>query len=79
MRIECKLPRYGTNMEEGTVWQWLKAPGDEFTKGEPLCEIETEKVTATYDAPVAGTMVEHVVAAGDALMVGDVLCRIETR
>jgi pyruvate/2-oxoglutarate dehydrogenase complex dihydrolipoamide acyltransferase (E2) component len=45
--------------------------------GEPLCEIETEKVTTTYESPVSGRLIEIVAKEGDVTLVGGVLCRIE--
>jgi pyruvate/2-oxoglutarate dehydrogenase complex dihydrolipoamide acyltransferase (E2) component len=77
MKVELKLPRYGTNMEEGTIGRWLKAPGDNVTSGEPLCEIETEKVTTIYESPVSGRLIEIVAQEGDNAAVGGVLCRID--
>ena len=64
-------------MEEGTIGRWLKAPGDVVTSGDPLCEIETEKVTTTYEAPLSGRLIEIVAHEGDVTAVGGVLCRIE--
>ena len=76
-RVEVKLPRYGTNMEDAIVLQWFKAPGDAVAKGEPLCEVETEKVTATLEATAAGTLVEIVTEVGSVAEVGAVVCYIE--
>ena len=78
MMVQLRLPRYGTNMVEATIVSWLKKPGDLFEKDEPLCDIETEKVTTQYEAPCAGTLLEIMVGAGDVITVGDVLCRVET-
>lgn len=78
VRLEVKLPRYGTNMEDATVTEWLKAAGDPVVKGDPLCELETEKVTVTLEAPATGTLVEIVAAADAVAEVGAVLCFIET-
>ena len=78
MNVQLRLPRYGTNMVEATIVSWLKNPGDLFEKDEPLCDIETEKVTTQYEAPCAGTLLEITVGAGDVIAVGDVLCRVET-
>jgi pyruvate/2-oxoglutarate dehydrogenase complex dihydrolipoamide acyltransferase (E2) component len=77
VKVELKLPRYGTSMEEGTIGKWFKAPGDAVRSGDPLCEIETEKVTTTYEAPVSGLLTEIVAQEGDITPVGGVLCRIE--
>jgi pyruvate/2-oxoglutarate dehydrogenase complex dihydrolipoamide acyltransferase (E2) component len=78
MMVQLRLPRYGTNMVEATIVSWLKNPGDLFAKDEPLCDIETEKVTTQYEAPCAGTLLEIMVGADDVIAVGDVLCRVET-
>lgn len=77
MKLELKLPRYGTNMEEATIARWLKQVGDTFEKGEPLCELETEKVTTAFEAPVAGRLLEVMGSEGDEILVGQILCRIE--
>jgi pyruvate/2-oxoglutarate dehydrogenase complex dihydrolipoamide acyltransferase (E2) component len=45
MKVSLKLPLFGMNMEEATVVKWHKQPGESFKKGEPLYDIETEKVT----------------------------------
>ena len=39
------------NMEEATIVKWLKQPGQSFKVGEPLYEIETEKVNQEIAAP----------------------------
>jgi len=78
MKVALKMPRVSMNMEEGTVSAWRKQPGDSFTEGEILYEIETEKATSEVEAPCAGTMLEHMVAIGDDVPVGDPVCRIET-
>lgn len=77
LRLDVKLPRYGTAMEEGTIVEWSKQVGDEVAKGDILCQIETEKVAADFESPVAGTLVEIVAAAGTVAEVGSVLCRLE--
>ena len=65
-------------MEEASIVGWLKQVGESFAGGEPLCELETEKVTTTYEAPMAGRLLEVMAAEGDVVQVGGVLCRIET-
>jgi 2-oxoisovalerate dehydrogenase E2 component (dihydrolipoyl transacylase) len=77
VRVEVKLPRYGTTMEDAIVSQWFKAPGDAVAKGEPLCEVETEKVAAALEATATGTLVEIVTEEGSAAEVGAVMCIIE--
>jgi pyruvate/2-oxoglutarate dehydrogenase complex dihydrolipoamide acyltransferase (E2) component len=77
LRLEVKLPRYGTAMEEGTIVEWFKQVGDDVTKGDVLCQIETEKVAADFESPVAGKLIEIVAGAGTVAEVGSVLCRLE--
>jgi pyruvate/2-oxoglutarate dehydrogenase complex dihydrolipoamide acyltransferase (E2) component len=45
MKLSLKLPMFGMNMEEATIVKWHRQPGEPIRKGEPLYEIETEKVT----------------------------------
>lgn len=79
MKVNLKLPRFGMNMEEGTIVTWKKTVGDAFEAGEILYEVETEKVTSEVEAPCAGTLVEIVAAVEAIVPVGGVVCRIETR
>jgi pyruvate dehydrogenase E2 component (dihydrolipoamide acetyltransferase) len=50
------MPKFGLTMVEGTIQRWFKAEGDAITAGEPLFEVETEKVLYEVEAPVAGTV-----------------------
>jgi pyruvate/2-oxoglutarate dehydrogenase complex dihydrolipoamide acyltransferase (E2) component len=48
------MPRLGLTMEEGILARWLKAEGDFFEEGEPVAEVETDKVTAPVEATFSG-------------------------
>ena len=65
MANEVKLPRLGQGMESGTIVRWLKNEGDAVAKGEPLYELDTDKVTQEVEADVAGTLVQIVVREGE--------------
>ncbi|HET7044829.1 MAG TPA: dihydrolipoamide acetyltransferase family protein [Gaiellaceae bacterium] len=65
MASEVKLPRLGQGMESGTIVRWLKAEGDAVAKGEPLYELDTEKVTQEVEAEAAGVLLKIVVAEGE--------------
>jgi pyruvate dehydrogenase E2 component (dihydrolipoamide acetyltransferase) len=52
-------------MESGTIVKWLKAEGDAVEKGEPLYELDTEKVTQEVEAEASGVLVKIVVADGE--------------
>jgi pyruvate dehydrogenase E2 component (dihydrolipoamide acetyltransferase) len=69
------MPRLSDSMEEGTILKWLKAEGDEVTRGDELVEIETDKATMTYEADSAGTL-SIVAQEGDTLPIGEVIARI---
>lgn len=78
MRVTVKLPQIGMQMEEATVVRFCCHPGESFTAGDPLYEIETEKINNEIEATAAGTMLEHCVAEGDIVEVGQPICIVET-
>ncbi len=54
MPIEIVMPKFGLTMQEGTIQQWFKAEGESIEAGQPLFEVETEKVLYEVEAPSAG-------------------------
>jgi pyruvate dehydrogenase E2 component (dihydrolipoamide acetyltransferase) len=52
-------------MESGTVVKWLKAEGDAVEKGEPLYELDTDKVTQEVEAEASGVLLKIVVPEGE--------------
>jgi len=56
--------------ETGTLLQWLKAPGEAVTQGEPLMEIETDKATVEIEAPASGILSNVTAQRGDVIPVG---------
>src|SRR5436190_6878165 len=62
---EIKLPRLGQGMESGTIVKWLKAEGDEIAKGEPLYELDTDKVTQEVEADAGGVLLKIAVREGE--------------
>jgi pyruvate dehydrogenase E2 component (dihydrolipoamide acetyltransferase) len=65
MAAEVKVPRLGQGMESGTVVKWLKAEGDQVEKGEPLYELDTDKVTQEVEAEAAGVLLKIAVPEGE--------------
>jgi pyruvate dehydrogenase E2 component (dihydrolipoamide acetyltransferase) len=65
MATEVKLPRLGQGMESGTIVRWLKAVGETVEKGEPLYELDTEKVTQEVEAEASGVLLEIAVEEGE--------------
>jgi pyruvate dehydrogenase E2 component (dihydrolipoamide acetyltransferase) len=56
MPIEVTMPKFGLTMQEGTLQHYFRAAGDPVTAGEPLYEVETEKVLYVVEAPEDGTL-----------------------
>jgi len=65
MKHEIIMPDLGQTTSEGKVAKWLKKPGDRVSKGEPLLEVETDKVTMDVEAYVGGFLREILVAEGE--------------
>jgi pyruvate dehydrogenase E2 component (dihydrolipoamide acetyltransferase) len=65
MATEIKLPRLGQGMESGTIVKWLKAEGDSVEKGEPLYELDTDKVTQEVEADASGVLLKIAIAEGE--------------
>jgi pyruvate dehydrogenase E2 component (dihydrolipoyllysine-residue acetyltransferase) len=63
---EVKLPRLGQGMEAGTINKWLKNEGDSVAKGEPLFEVDTDKVTQEVESDFEGVLLKIVLASGEA-------------
>jgi pyruvate dehydrogenase E2 component (dihydrolipoamide acetyltransferase) len=53
---EVKMPRLDEDMKEGTVTHWLKQEGEIVKKGEPIVEIETQKVNYAVESPGDGVL-----------------------
>jgi pyruvate dehydrogenase E2 component (dihydrolipoyllysine-residue acetyltransferase) len=62
---QVTLPRLGQGMESGTIIRWLKSEGDPVEKGEPLYELDTEKVTQEVEAEASGTLLKILVPEGE--------------
>ena len=65
MASEVKLPRLGQGMESGTIVKWLKSEGDRVEKGEPLYELDTDKVTQEVEAEASGVLLKIAVDEGE--------------
>jgi pyruvate dehydrogenase E2 component (dihydrolipoamide acetyltransferase) len=65
MATEVKLPRLGQGMEAGTIVKWLKSEGELVEKGEPLYELDTDKVTQEVEAEASGILLKIAIAEGE--------------
>jgi pyruvate dehydrogenase E2 component (dihydrolipoamide acetyltransferase) len=58
------MPKLGLTMTEGTIGRWLKAEGDAVREGEPLFEVETDKLTNTIEASAGGVLLRIIASEG---------------
>jgi pyruvate dehydrogenase E2 component (dihydrolipoamide acetyltransferase) len=70
MAVDVSLPRLGQGMEAGTIVRWLKSEGDEVEKGEPLYELDTDKVTQEVEAEASGVLLKILAGEGEEIEVG---------
>ena len=77
MAVEIKVPALGESVTEATVAKWLVKAGESVSIDQPLCELETDKVTVEVNATVAGAIVDLAVEEGATVQVGGLLCHIE--
>ena len=78
MAVEIKVPALGESVTEATVAKWLVKVGDTVAIDQPLCELETDKVTVEVNASVAGSVIDFAVEEGATVQVGGVLCHLES-
>ncbi len=73
MPVEIRVPALGESIVEATIARWLKAPGDSVSAGDPVVELETDKVNVEVPAEVSGTLGELSHKEGDTVGVGEVI------
>lgn len=76
MPVDVIMPVLGVAQDTGRVIRWLSAEGDAVRKGDPLIEVETDKVTVELEAPADGTLALVTAQAGDDVPVGSVIALI---
>jgi pyruvate dehydrogenase E2 component (dihydrolipoamide acetyltransferase) len=74
---EVIMPKMGDAMEEGTLLKWLKNEGEEVSEGDPIAEIETDKVTMELEAEDEGTLAQLIADEGQEVPVGDAIAFIQ--
>jgi 2-oxoglutarate dehydrogenase E2 component (dihydrolipoamide succinyltransferase) len=76
MSIEIRVPPLGESIVEATVGRWLKSEGDTVAVGDPLVELETEKVNMEVAASSAGVLRSIRKRVGQTVGIGEVLAII---
>ncbi|MAK11621.1 MAG: 2-oxoglutarate dehydrogenase complex dihydrolipoyllysine-residue succinyltransferase [Rhizobiales bacterium TMED83] len=77
MASEIRVPTLGESVTEATIAQWYKKPGEAVSMDEPLCELETDKVTIEVPAQSAGVLEEILFEEGATVEVGALLGSID--
>lgn len=74
---EIKIPELAESITEGTIAEWLVKKGDKIEKGDPVVELETDKVNVEVNADYAGVITEILREEGDDVEVGDVIAKVD--
>jgi pyruvate dehydrogenase E2 component (dihydrolipoamide acetyltransferase) len=75
--MDVTLPKWGMTMQEATIVRWHRSEGETVEKGEPLVDVETDKVDVAVEAPVAGTLTQCVAQIGEVVAVGEIVAVIK--
>ncbi|MGD8293618.1 MAG: 2-oxo acid dehydrogenase subunit E2, partial [Desulfobacterales bacterium] len=73
MATRVFMPKAGMAMEEGTIIQWFKKEGDRVATGDPLLEIETDKVNMEVEAPASGVLLKIIRPVGETVPVTETI------
>ncbi len=76
MAVSIVMPALEMAQETGKIISWLKKEGDSITKGEPVAEIETDKVVLELEASADGVLAGVKASAGDVVQVGKTIAWI---
>src|SRR5690625_5237250 len=74
---EIKIPELAETITEGTIAEWLVKPGDKVEQGDPVVELETDKVNVEVNSDYAGVIVEVLAEEGDDVSVGDSIAKLD--
>ena len=73
MPVEIHVPELGESVTEATVGKWLKEEGEQVAAGEPLVELETDKVNFEVEAEQDGVLESIAKGEGEDVGVGEVI------
>ena len=77
MSVNIVVPEVGESIVDARVAKWLKQEGDTVAAGDPLVELETDKIDLEVAAPQAGVLTRIDRKDGDDVKVGEVLGILE--
>jgi pyruvate dehydrogenase E2 component (dihydrolipoamide acetyltransferase) len=70
------MPKWGIEMQQGTIAEWHASPGQRLQRGDPMFDVETEKIVNSVEAPIAGTLRRIVATKGSTEGVGALVALI---
>ncbi|MCC6935200.1 MAG: 2-oxoglutarate dehydrogenase complex dihydrolipoyllysine-residue succinyltransferase [Thermomicrobiales bacterium] len=73
MALEIKVPTLGESIVDAVIVKWLKQPGEQVARSEPIVELETDKVNVEVPAEQAGVIESITRNEGDTVEVGEVI------
>ena len=73
MATNVLMPKMGYDMTEGKILRWMKQEGDAVSKGEPIAEIQTDKVNIEIEAFAGGVLAKILHGADEDVAVGEVI------
>jgi pyruvate dehydrogenase E2 component (dihydrolipoamide acetyltransferase) len=76
MPTDIIMPALELAQTTGKILRWIRSPGDKVHKGDPVVEIETDKITTEIEAPASGVLGDVTAGAGDVVPVGQAIARI---
>src|SRR5690625_4238548 len=74
---EIKIPELAESIMEGTIAEWLVEKGEKVEKGDPVIELETDKVNIEVHSEYTGVITEILSVEGDDVEVGDVIAKLD--
>ena len=73
MAYEVQMPKWGLTMKTGKIARWLVSEGGAVETGQPLLEVETDKITNVVESPASGVLLQIVSAQGEVVPVMQVI------
>lgn len=74
---EITIPELAESITEGTISEWLVKEGDQISKGDPVVELETDKVNVEVNSDFDGVITEILLGEGEDVVVGDVIAKLD--
>ena len=79
MRIHAvTMPKWGVEMKAGLIATWLVAEGQPVRVGDPLADVETDKIVNALEAPATGVLARILAPSGNSYAVGQLIAMVTT-